>query len=360
MRRYEGIDRRQALRLASTAAAAGALGVWPRVPAQAAPPAPTAITPELVAAAAKEGKVVYYTSVELKLAERLAKAFEAKYPAVKVKVERTGAERVFQRIGQEYASNIHAVDTVNSSDAAHFIVWKRQGLLEVVEPEDVAKHYAPAFKDPDGMYAAWRIFLSVITYNTKQVKAEEAPKSFADLLDPKWAGKLVKAHPGYSGTIMTATQQMARDLGWDYFEKLAKQRIMQVQSAVDPMKKVILGERPVAVDGGDYSVFVEQDKGSPIEVVYPTEGTPLVTGPSAVFKRAPNPNAAKLFYCWSFTAEAQQLAVDIGGLRSAHALVSERKGRKPLSEIKTMKEDAAAVEKEATAIKERYAALFKV
>ena len=350
-------DRRTALRLAGGTIAAATL---PSVSVRAAPPPPTAITPELVAAASKEGKVVYYTSVELKLAEAIAKAFETKYQAIKVKVERTGAERVFQRIGQEYASKIYAVDTVNSSDAAHFLVWKRDGLLDAVEPEDVAKHYPAAYKDPDGMYAAWRIFLSVIAYNTTLVKPEDAPKSFADLLAPKWSGKLVKAHPGYSGTIMTATHQMARDLGWDYFEKLSKQKVMQVQSAADPIKKVTLGERAIMVDGGDYTAFIEQDKGAPVEIVYPTEGTPLITGPSAVFKRAPNPNAAKLFYCWSFTAEAQQLAVDLGGLRSGHALVKERKGRKPLSEIKTMKEDAAEVEKQAEQIKAKYTSLFKV
>src|SRR5512137_21400 len=87
----------------------------------AAPPA-SAITPALVEAAKKEGKVVWYTSVDLPLAEKVAKSFEAKFPGIAVRVERTGAERVFQRIGQEYGSNIHAVDVANSSDAAHFIV----------------------------------------------------------------------------------------------------------------------------------------------------------------------------------------------------------------------------------------------
>ena len=91
----------------------------------AAPPA-TAITPALIEAAKKEGKVVWYTSVDLPLAERIAKSFEAKYPGVACRVERTGAERVFQRIGQEYGSSIHAVDVVNSSDAAHLIVWKER------------------------------------------------------------------------------------------------------------------------------------------------------------------------------------------------------------------------------------------
>jgi len=179
----------------------------------AAPPA-SAVTPQLIEAAKKEGKVVFYTSIDLPVAERIAKAFEAKYPGIAVRVERTGAERVFQRIGQEYASRIHAVDVVNSSDAAHFIVWKREGILEPYLPEDVAKYYPAEHKDPDGTFATFRAWVCVIGYNTNMVKAEDAPKSYADLLDPKWTGKIVKAHPSYSGTIMTATYQMSRDLGW--------------------------------------------------------------------------------------------------------------------------------------------------
>src|SRR6266480_3983577 len=83
-----------------------------RVLAQA--PAAEPVTPALIEAAKREGKVVWYTSVDLPLAEKVAKAFEAKYPGIATRVERSGAERVFQRIGQEYSSNIHAVDVVNS------------------------------------------------------------------------------------------------------------------------------------------------------------------------------------------------------------------------------------------------------
>src|SRR5258708_6894362 len=176
--------------------------------AQAAAPVASKVTSELIAAAQKEGKVIWYTAVDLPVAERIAKAFEAKYPGIAMRVERSGGERIFQRIGQEYASNIHAVDVVNSSDAAHFIVWKRDGILAPYVPEDVALHYPAEHKDPDGMFASWRIWLCVIGYNTKLVSAAEAPKSYADLLDPKWSGKIVKAHPGYSGTIMTATYQI--------------------------------------------------------------------------------------------------------------------------------------------------------
>jgi iron(III) transport system substrate-binding protein len=348
-------DRRDVLK--GTSALALTVAATPLM-AQAPPPA--AVTDELIQAARKEGKVVYYTSIDLPMAERIGKAFEAKYPGIAVRVERTGAERVFQRIGQEYASNIRAVDVVNSSDAAHMIVWKRDGLLAPYVPEDVAKHYAPEHRDPDGMFASFRAGLSTLAYNTNLVKAEEAPKSFADLLDPKWAGKIVKAHPSYSGTIMTATFQIARDLGWEYFEKLAKQRIMQVQSATDPPKKLALGERAVMADGNEYIVFQIKEAGQPIEPVYPTEGTPLVIGPNALFKAAPNPNAARLFQSFCFSLECQQLIIDVGGLRSLHPHVKEKAGRKPLNDIKLMKEDPAGVEKQGDEIKKRYTQLFKV
>src|ERR1700720_3008030 len=239
--RERKISRRTMLKASGGAAAVFAS------PLRAAPPEPVAVTPALIEAARKEGKVIYYTSIDLPVSERIAKTFEAKFPGISVRVERTGAERIFQRVGQEFASNIHAVDVVNSSDAAHFIVWKRDGLLAPLVPEDVAKHYSAEQKDPDGMFAAFRLGLSVIGYNTRLVKAEDAPRSFAELLDPKWAGKIVKGHPGFSGTIMTATYEMSRDIGWEYFEKLAKQRVMQVQSSSDPPKKLALGERAVMI-----------------------------------------------------------------------------------------------------------------
>jgi len=350
-----GISRRGMLQGSGALLAGAAFST--RVMADAPPPEP--ITPALIEAAKKEGKVSYYTSNDLSVAEKLAKAFEAKYPGIAVRVERTGAERLFQRIGQEYASNIRAVDVVNSSDAAHFIVWKRDGLLAPYVPEDVAK-FPTEHKDVDGQFASWRVWLSIIAYNTSLVKPEEAPKSFADLLDPKWKGKIVKAHPGYSGTIMTATYQMQRDLGWTWFEQLAKQNIMQVQSSADPPKKLDLGERAVMADGNEYNIFQMKEAGRPVEPVYASEGSPLIIGPNGMFKGSPHPNAAKLFQSFCFSRDAQQLIVDVGGLRSVHPQAQEKAGRTPFKDIKTMKDDAAAVEKEGDAIKARYTKLFRV
>jgi iron(III) transport system substrate-binding protein len=324
----------------------------------AAPPPPASITPELVAAAQKEGKIAWYTSVDVAVAEKVAKAFEARFPGISVQVERAGAERIFQRIGQEYGSRIYVADVINSSDAAHFIIWKRDGWLAPYLPDDVARHYAAEQRDADGMFATWRASLSVIGYNTKLVKPEDAPKSFADLLDPKWTGRIVKAHPGYSGTILTATFQISRDLGWPYLEKLAKQKVLQVQSSTEPPKKLAIGERQVMADGNEYNMFLLRESGQPVEIVYPSEGTPLVVGPSAVLKNAPHPNAARLFQSYLFTVEAQQLLIDVGGLRSFHPLAKEKAGRTPLAQIKLMKEDPAAVEKQVEELKEKYTRYF--
>jgi iron(III) transport system substrate-binding protein len=353
--KHPGISRRDVL--TGTGAVLAGAAFSTRVMASAPPPEP--VTPALIEAAKKEGQVSYYTSTDLPVAEKLAKAFEAKYPGIAVRVERTGAERVFQRIGQEYSSNIHAVDVVNSSDAAHFIVWKRDGILAPYVPEDVA-NYPAEHKDADGQFASFRVWLSIIAYNTTLVKPEEAPTSFADLLDPKWKGKIVKAHPGYSGTIMTATYQMQRDLGWTWFEQLAKQNIMQVQSSADPPKKLDLGERAVMADGNEYNIFQLKEKGRPVEPVYATEGSPLIIGPNGIFKSSPNPNAGKLFQSFCFSREAQQLIIDVGGLRSVHPQTQEKPGRRPFKDIKTMKDDAAAVEQQGDAIKAHYTKLFHV
>ncbi len=350
------ISRRAILKVAGGLAAGAAFST--RVLAEA-PPA-EAVTPALIEAAKKEGQVVYYTSVDLPVAEKLAKAFEAKYSGIAVRVERTGAERVFQRIGQEYSSNIHAVDVVNSSDAAHFIVWKRDGILQPFVAEDVAKFYPAEQKDADGQFASWRVWLSIIAYNTNMVKAADAPKSFADLLDPRWKGKIVKGHPGYSGTIMTATYQLQRDLGWTFFEQLAKQNVMQVQSSADPPKKLELGERAVQADGNEYNILQLRDAGRPVEPVYATEGSPMIVGPNGIFKGAPNPNAAKLFQSFCFTREAQQLIIDVGGLRSLHPQAKEKPSWIPLKDIKTLKDDAAAVEQQGASIKQRYTRIFRV
>jgi iron(III) transport system substrate-binding protein len=337
-----------------------ALGTVFASPVRAAAPPAEAITPQLIEAAKKEAKVVLYSAMDLPVGEKLGKAFEAQYPGMQVQIERSGSERLFQRIDQEFASNIRAADVVNSSDASHFITWKKNGWLAPFVTQDIAQHFLAEYRDPDGMSATTRIYLSSIAYNTNLVKPDDAPKSFADLLDPKWAGKMVKGHPAYSGTIMTATFQPVREFGWDYYEKLSKQRVMQVQSSTDPPKKLALGERAVMADGNEYNVVLLKEAGQPVEPVYPTEGTPTVSGPTGIFANAPHPNAARLFQAWLHTRETQQFFIDFSAQYSVHAQVQSKPGRRKISDVKLMKEDPAGVEKMTEEIKTRYARLFRV
>jgi iron(III) transport system substrate-binding protein len=327
---------------------------------KAASPEPVSITPQLIEAATKDAKVILYSSMDLPVGEKLGKAFEAKYPGIEVQIERSGSERLFQRLAQEFGSGIRAADVINTTDASHIITWKRNGWLAPFVSEDMARYFLAGYRDPDGMSATSRIYLSSIAYNTNLVKPEDAPKGFADLLDPKWAGKIVKGHPAYSGTIMTATFQLVRELGWDYFEKLSKQRVMQVQSSTDPPKKLSLGERAVMADGNEYGVVLLKEAGQPVEPVYPIEGAPTISGPTAVFASAPHPNAARLFQAWLHTRETQQFFIDFTAQYSVHAQVTPKPGRRKLADIKLMKEDAAGVEAMAEEIKTRYAKLFKV
>jgi len=348
------VTRRDVLKTA--AAAVGGFGC----PLAAAAPEPSPVTPALVEAAHREGRVVWYAAMDLPVAERVARGFEAKYPAIAVRIERTGSERQFQRLAQEYAANVFAADVIHASDASHFVAWKRNGWLAPFVPEEVARHFPPEHRDPDGCYATARVAVVSLGYNTDLVKPEDAPKSFTDLLHPRWLNKIVKAHPAYSGTIMTSTFQVARELGWDYFEKLARQKVLQVQSAVDPPNKLALGERHVMADGNDFNLVQFKEAGKPVEVVYPLEGSPLIVCPNGVLKGAPNPNAARLLQSYILSREGQQLLCDFAAQHSAHPEVTERAGRRSLAQIKVMKDDPAAVEAQAEEIKAHYAKIFGV
>ena len=325
----------------------------------AAPPA-EGVTDKLVADARKEGTVVFHSSIELSVCQRIVAGFNQHYPDVRVQLERSGAERILQRIEQEYASSISAADVVESSDMGTFVNWKKQGWLAPYVPEDVARAWPKEERDADGTFASFRASLSVIAYNTKLLKPEDAPKSYADLLNPRWRMRMVKAHPGYSGSILTATFALSKAMGWDWYEKLAKQRVMQVQSATEPPKKVAQGERLIMADGSEYVALNMADAGDPIKTVYAPEGTPILSGQTAVMSRAPHPNAARLFTLFLFSTECQQIITDAGNLRSFNPAVSAKAGHVQLSDIKLLRSDPLELAAQGTALKQRYAETFGV
>jgi iron(III) transport system substrate-binding protein len=285
----------------------------------------------------------------------MASVFEQKY-GIKVTVERSGGERVFQRLMQEYSTGINAADFVTSSNQSHFLAWKREKMLAQSVTPDRLKWPANQ-RDPDGMYASGTGTLSVIAYNTKLVKAEDAPKGFKDLLDPKWKDKLVLAHPAYSGSMLSAVYLIQQKMGgWDYFKGIAAQNVMQVQSGTEPPKKVALGERAVMF-GSEGTSWTLVEAGEPLAMVYPAEGTPGASGAAAILAKAPNPNAARLFSQFFNSKDGMQILSD-GGYRVFHPDVVLKANRKKLQEVTTTYADPDVLDKVTEDVKKRWAEMF--
>src|SRR5207247_2400711 len=141
---------------------------------------------------------------------------------------RPGSQRILQRVMQELSANIKNVDVIHTSDAGHYVLLKEKKLLAKYTPAGV-EGFPAGFKDKDGYYYGLRATVNAIFYNTKAMSAAEAPKTWKDLLDPKWKGKMVTAHPGYSGVIATHVLALVHLYGWDYFKALSQNKLMIVQ-----------------------------------------------------------------------------------------------------------------------------------
>jgi iron(III) transport system substrate-binding protein len=307
--------------------------------------------------AKKEGKVVWYSSLGLSLAQKVCDVFNKKGLGVTCELNRDGSERIFQKVMQEAGANLWIADVVHTSDISHFLDFKAKGMLAKYAPAG-SERFRPEFRDRDGFYAVLRGTPYVMAVNTQKVAKAEAPRRWKDLLDPKWKGKLVHAHPGYSGVVVTGMTGLLGAFGWDYYAALAKNNPLVVQSAEDPPMKVSGGEAWVGV-AGEYNFYRAAKKGNPIEIVFPEEGVPFVSSANAIMARAPHPNAARVFTDFLFGKEAQQILVD-DGLYVPNEEVSYAKDKRPLKEIKLLPAEPEEVLKRNEEIKTRFRELFGV
>ena len=320
-------------------------------------PVARAQDPQLVQAARKEAKVVWYTSLAIPSSTAISHYFQNKYKGVEVEVHRNGSQRVLQRFMQEAAAGLKNADIVHTSDAGHFELLKDKGMLLKFTPQAVSA-FPDGFKDQAGFYYGMRATLSVMAHNPKIVAEKDAPQTWKDLLNPKWGGKMVTAHPGYSGIIMTHVLTLVNVYGWDYFRDLAKNKVHITQSANDPAGVVASGERPVGVNGAEYFYYKTLKQGNPIKIIYPKEGVPLVVSPVAIAKDAPHPNAAKLFTEFIFSKESQQLLADKEGLYTGHPEVTYPTDKPKLKDLKLLTADADELEKRNAEIKKRFTEFF--
>lgn len=248
-------------------------------------------------AAKREGEVTWYSAqIQAEPGEAAGRAFTARYPGIKVNVVRSTSQVAYQRLSQDLQAGAAQCDVFSSTDYGHYLYLKQTGKLMPFRPNN-ADGLLPALRDQD-KDNCWQICslgLYLLAYDTRKVAAADAPKSWQDVLEPKWKDQLAIGHPGYSGAIGIMALIMRRMYGWDYFKTLEKNKPQIGRSSDDPVTLMNAGERNVGIGVSISQPLLSISRGNPLAIVYPAEGTVAVSGPSAIIKNAPHPNAAKLF-----------------------------------------------------------------
>jgi len=313
-----------------------------------------------IAEAKKEGKVVWYVSMfDIDTAEKVGQAFEKRYPGIKVEVVRATAGVIYQRVLQETQAGVTADDVFSSTEEGHYLHFKDQKLIRPYVPAG-ADQVLLRFQhmDPDNCYQVASVGLMLLLHNTQQVPADAAPKQWKDLLDPKWKDKIAFGHPAFSGYIATWVLALTDLYGWDYFDSLSKQNPLIGRSANDAIAELNSGERLVAA-GPDAITLKSKNKGNPIDIIYPSDGSVFMTAPSAILTKAPHPHAAELFMDYFMTKEYSEILVQ-NGFSPLRPDVTPPKGLKPLSDVKLIRPPAQELKAEIPKIIEKFRASFGV
>jgi iron(III) transport system substrate-binding protein len=327
-------------------------------PAAAQQPALSTATRTLYEAAKKDGELTWYVShYNGETAEAIGRDFTRVYPGVKVNVVRATAQVIFQRLSQDLKAGAANADVLSSTDASHFAFLKEKKLLATYRPENADSVY-PLYRnmDPDNQFHATHTAMLVIVYRSDKVDEASAPKSWQDLLDPRFKGKLAFGHPGYSGLVGAWAVSLDKKFGWSYFEKL-KANQPQVGRSINDVKTMLdSGERAVGSDGDGY-FRKKQHEGSPYRTVYPADGAVVVLSGTGVMAHSTKPNAARLFANFLISKEAQQGLVTRDWSPAMRPDVPASPGAKTPDEVPTMRvgnEDMEAL----TKLRERWRDTF--
>ena len=257
--------------------------------------------------------------------DAVKKAFEKKYPNIKMDYYFAGTGKVITKIATEAKSGQVAADVIWVGDPADYIGFKKLGILQKYESPE-AKNIDKAFIDPEGFYTGARMMNMGIAYNTNKVKKEEAPKTWNDLLDPKWKGQIVMTDPGTAGTTKYAVGALmaSKDYGTAYFEKL-KANGTELQSGTTASHNQIAAGAYKVGMCLDYVTNNLKAKGSTIEFVYLDKDIVSIFSPVALVKGAKNDKNGKLLVDFILSKEGQEVLV-------ANNLLSVRKDVKQKGE----------------------------
>ncbi len=308
------------------------------------------------AKAKAEGKVVWYTSTPIGQGQKIADAFE-KETGIKVEMFRSGGSAILRRFQQEIDAGRVAVDVLTHSEPAAANALGKKGLFVAFKPKNFDK-VPDAAKDPDGLFVGQRLNMMTHYLRSDKVDAADEPKTWDDLLDPKYKGKLVMTDPSFTSLQVSVVGTMTKARGWGFYEKLKANDVMIVQGnqqASDALKR---GERLIAVGALDSYAANLKKAGHPIKTLYPSDGIFVIPSPTSVVKGSPNPNAAKLFAQFMIGDTAQKIFPADGGY-SARIDIAPPPGSPDLKGLKIIAVDDGYIEKETARIKRRFNEIFQ-
>jgi iron(III) transport system substrate-binding protein len=260
-------------------------------------------TAKLVEGAKKEGKMVFYSSLNVEDNNGLLKRFEEKYPFIKTELNRLTADRLLIRFQSEARAKKPIADVIMNGGARTHITKKEGLLMKYVSPE--SKFYGTGFKDPDGYWTDAYLNAHVLVYNTRMLKPAEVPLTHADLLKPQWSGKFVMVSKAYEWFLKIIKLQ-GEAKGMEFFKRLAAQKPGFRIGSSQIADLVAAGEHPLGIN--TYSTNIEdlKAKGAPVEWVG-LDPVVATLHPIAVSAAAPHPNAAKLFVDFVLSREGMML-----------------------------------------------------
>ena len=253
------------------------------------------------------GKVMVYTSIYPDIIDQVKPAVKKAFPDMEVNWFQGGTEKVMTKMAGEIQAKKIAADALMVADPSYYHGLKDQKLLfNYVSPnaKDVVLE-----RDKDGAWTPVRISNMIIAYNTTKLKAEDAPKSWKDLTDPKWKGKIAMPNPLLSGTAYVAVAALSDKYGWDFFDKLKANdiRIEEGNSAIQ--NKLLTGEYLAVMILEENILKMADTKKEPVKVIYPEDGVVTVPSPIGILSATQNADGAKALVDFWLSKEGQQAIV---------------------------------------------------
>ena len=285
------------------------------------------------------GTLDFYTSQPDADAQALVDAFKEQNPEVDISIFRSGTEEVVSKIQAENQGGNIQADVLLVADSVTFENFKAEELLLAYESPEAAS-IDEAFVDPDGTYTGTKIMATGLIVNTNEVT--ELPTSWNDLTDAATKGQAVMPSPLYSGAAAYNLGVFTRQdgLGWEFYEALRSNDIMITQGNGAVLESVATGEKNYGVIV-DYLAAQAKSEGSPVDLIYPEEGVPVITEPVGIMANTDNEEASKAFVDFILSEEGQQLASE-QGYTPIREGVEAPEGLKTLDEMTIL--DAQAVE----------------